>query len=448
MSPKPADSATPDSTSLDKKAAKILIVDDVPANLNTLYAILSAAGYEILAAPDGETALENAKPTKPDIILLDIMMPAPNGYQVCRELKQDAETADIPVIFITIKEEKESLHEAFRVGGVDYITKPFDKQELLLRVETHLKIRRLTTKLLEKNRKLEQEILRREHAEHARDEAEDALQIADEQLSLISQREVEQWGIDNFVGKSQTIRRILAEIRRLHKNDTVNVLITGESGTGKELIARAIHFGGGRSKRPFIAVNCSAIPLQLAESAFFGHVRGAFTGADAEHRGYFEVASGGTLFLDEIGDMSPELQAKLLRVIEDGFVNPIGGAKQKRVDVRIIAATNADLMAKTQAEKFRRDLYFRLAQFVVNVPSLHERRDDIPLLIQHFINIFAKQTGIETPTINAESLEALMAYSFPGNVRELKNIIEYALISSEGKEIQPSHRNGLASLQH
>ncbi|MCH8294859.1 sigma-54-dependent Fis family transcriptional regulator, partial [Candidatus Poribacteria bacterium] len=346
MNPKQTDSVTPDSTSLKKKKARILIVDDVPANLNALYAILAVEGYEILAAPDGEFALKNAKRAKPDIILLDIIMPDPDGYQVCRELKQDSATADIPVIFITIKEEKESLHKAFRVGGVDYITKPFDKEELLLRIETHLKIRRLTTGLLEKNRKLEQEILRRQQAEHARDEAEDTLQIVDEQLSLISQREAEQWGVDSFVGKSQTIRQILGEIRRLHKNDTVNVLITGESGTGKELVARAIHFGGSRSKRPFIPVNCCAIPVQLAESAFFGHVQGAFTGANTERRGYFEVASGGTLFLDEIGDMPPELQAQLLRVIEDGCVSPIGGTTEKHVDVRVIAATNADLMAK------------------------------------------------------------------------------------------------------
>ena len=405
----------------------------------TLYTILAAEGYEILAAPNGKIALKNAKPAKPDIILLDIIMPDPDGYQVCRELKQDSATADIPVIFITIKEEKESLHKAFRVGGVDYITKPFDKEELLLRIETHLKIRRLTTELLEKNRKLEQEILRRQQAEHARNEAEDTLQIVDEQLSLISQREAEQWGVDSFVGKSQTIRQILGEIRRLHKNDTVNVLITGESGTGKELVARAIHFGGSRSKRPFIPVNCCAIPVQLAESAFFGHVQGAFTGANTERLGYFEVASGGTLFLDEIGDMPPELQAQLLRVIEDGCVSPIGGTTEKHVDVRVIAATNADLMAKMKTGSFRKDFYFRLAQFTVNVPSLHERREDIPLLTQHFIKIFAQQMGIDTPTISAESLDALMAYSFPGNVRELKNLIERAMIESGESAIQPEH---------
>ncbi|MCZ6677003.1 MAG: sigma-54 dependent transcriptional regulator [Candidatus Poribacteria bacterium] len=429
-----------------QKSAKILIVDDVPANLNTLYAILDRAGYEVLAAPNGAIALKNAAQATPDIILLDIMMPNLDGYEVCRKLKQNPATARIPVIFITAKEEKESLHQAFRVGGVDYIQKPFEKEELLLRIETHLEICRLTKQLLEKNtaltlanEQLRLEIAGRQQAEEARDQAEEALSVADEQLSLISQREAEQWGIASFVGKSQTVGNILKQIRRLHRHDAINVLIFGESGTGKELIARAIHFGSAKAKAPFIPVNCSAIPLELAEAAFFGHIRGAFTGANAPRKGYFEVADGGTLFLDEIGDMPPELQAKLLRVIEDGRVIPVGSMTEKRVDVRIIAATNTDLQAKMDDGVFRMDFYFRLAQFIVDVPPLRERREDIPLLTTHFIKMFAQEMGIENPTMSTSALERLMSYRFPGNVREFKNIVEHALISSNGTEIQPSH---------
>lgn len=445
MSRDKIDSVTPDLASFNLIGAKILIVDDIPANLNVLYDTLAKENYEVLAAPSGEIALKNAQRANPDLILLDIVMPDINGYEVCRRLKQNQATADIPVIFITIREEKESLSKAFGAGGVDYITKPFEKEELLLRVETHLRISQLTKALLQKNHELQKEISRREQAEHAKVEAEEALLTADEQLSLISQREVQRWGITGFVGKSQTVRKTLEEIHRLHKNETINVLITGESGTGKELVARAIHFGGSRAKGPFIPVNCSAIPLELAESALFGHVRGAFTGANTDRKGYFELAGGGTVFLDEIGDMPLQLQAKLLRVLEDGCITRVGGMSEKRVDFRIIAATNADLQTKMSDDMFRQDLYFRLARFTVNVPSLRERREDIPLLIEHFLKMLATEMGIESPTISAESLEALMSYSFPGNVRELKNIIEYALILSEGAEIQPLHLHFISS---
>ncbi len=254
MSRDKIDSVTPDLASFNLIGAKILIVDDIPANLNVLYDTLAKENYEVLAAPSGEIALKNAQRANPDLILLDIVMPDINGYEVCRRLKQNQATADIPVIFITVREEKESLSKAFGAGGVDYITKPFEKEELLLRVETHLRISQLTKALLQKNHELQKEISRREQAEHAKVEAEEALLTADEQLSLISQREVQRWGITGFVGKSQTVRKTLEEIHRLHKNETINVLITGESGTGKELVARAIHFGGSRAKGPFIPV--------------------------------------------------------------------------------------------------------------------------------------------------------------------------------------------------
>ncbi|MBI1923308.1 sigma-54-dependent Fis family transcriptional regulator [Candidatus Poribacteria bacterium] len=414
--------------------AKILIVDDIPANLNMLSDTLEPEGYDILAAPSGEVALQLVSRNLPDLILLDVMMPKGiDGFETCRQLKQEPTTAEIPVIFVTAKDETESLVEGFRVGGVDYIAKPFEKEEVLARVGTHLKISQLTKELMAKNRKLQLEIAKRR-------QAEDALELADGQLSMISDLEAERWGLrGGFVGKSPTIQKILADIRRLHRTGNTNVLIMGESGTGKELIARAIHFGGPRAKGPFIPVNCTAIPKELGESSFFGHARGAFTGAHADKKGYFELASGGTLFLDEIGDMPLDLQAKLLRVLEDGNVMPVGGISEKRVDVRVLAATNADIQKKMKVDAFRPDLYYRLAGFTVTVPPLRERPEDIPLLVSHFLKLFAAEMGMEKPAFSPDALSMLQSYDFPGNIRELKNIIEHALIQNGGGVIQPEH---------
>lgn len=419
---------------------QVLIVDDHPANLKVLRDALEPEGYIILGASNGEDALRITARALPDIILLDIVMPPGiDGYEVCRQLKQNQSTVQIPVIFITIKEEKESLLEGFRVGGVDYITKPFEKEEVLARVETHLKIARLTQGLLQKNseltlanQKLQQEITRRE-------QAEDALKTADEHLSVISQNEAERWGIAGFVAQSKTMAKIMADIRKIQSAGATGVLITGESGTGKELIARAIHFGGPRAKKAFMPVNCSAIPSELAESTLFGHVRGAFTGANTDKKGYFELAHEGTLFLDEIGDMPLELQPKLLRVLEDGCFIPVGGTHQKCMDVRVLAATNTDIQAQIAEGKFREDLYYRLARFTVVVPPLRERPEDIPLLASHFLNLFATEMVLKLPPLSHDALAALESYPFPGNVRELKNIIEGALIESGGGEIMPEH---------
>jgi len=339
---------------------EVLIVDDIPDNLKMLWDALEPEGYKILAASNGKEALRIAEGALPDIILLDIMMPEMDGYEVCRQLKQDETTQDIPVIFITAKEEREGVIKGFRVGGVDYIIKPVEKEEVLLRVKTHLQINRLTQTLSEKNSDLEQRTeeltLANQRLQEAnqqlqqeiarRKQAEEDKQKADEQLSVISQQEAQRWGIEGFVGKSKTIGKILADVRSLQSTGTTSVLITGESGTGKELIARAIHFGGIRAKKPFIPLNCSTIPGELAESTLFGHLKGGFTGANTTRKGYFEVASGGTLFLDEIGDMPLQLQPKLLRVIEDGCIMPVGDTREKHVDVRIIAATNQNLTEK------------------------------------------------------------------------------------------------------
>jgi transcriptional regulator with GAF, ATPase, and Fis domain len=255
------------------------------------------------------------------------------------------------------------------------------------------------------------------------------------QLSLLSQRETERWGLEGFVGHSPTIQKIFSDIRLLQESGSTSVLINGESGTGKELVARAIHFGSGRRDGPFVPINCAAMPSELVESMLFGHTKGAFTGADADRVGYFEMAHEGTLFLDEIGKMPLGLQAKLLRVLEDGQVWRLGADQGRQVDFRLVAATNADLLS----DGFRQDLYFRLARFTVTAPPLRQRRQDIPLLACHFLRLFAGEMGHEVPLLNAAVLEDLQDYDFPGNVRELKNIIERTLIESAGAEIQPHH---------
>ena len=411
---------------------KILIVDDTPANIDLLTAALEPHGYEILAAPGGELGLKIAAKALPDLILLDVVMPGRDGFAICRELKADDATREIPVLFITAKQETASVVNGFRVGAVDYILKPFQADEVVGRVETHLKISRLTHELQRNNAELEAEVARRRTAEEARERA-------DARLSTFSAREAERWGLAGFVGHSRMIRGILKDIERLHQFPNTSVLITGESGTGKELIARAIHFDSPRAKAPFVPVNCVAIPTELAESMLFGHLKGSFTGATADRKGWFELADGGTLFLDEIGDMPAALQAKLLRVLEDGEVTPVGAAQSRHVDVRVICATNADLAAKIATGAFRQDLYFRIARFIVQTPPLRDRPEDVPLLAAHFLKIFAEEMGMAPPPLAPEAVEWLSAYAFPGNVRELKNAIERALIASGGTAIERKH---------
>lgn len=411
---------------------KILLVDDVPANLAVLTAALEPEGYEIFAAPNGSTALKVAAKAKPDLILLDIMMPELDGFETCRRIKANEATRDIPVIFITARNEMESVVAGFRAGGVDYVVKPFQADEVLSRVKTHLRLNRLTRELLEKNHALEAEIKRRE-------QAETELRQADDKLAAFSDLEAARGNIDGLIGNSTQLRKIVEEIRKLHNFANTSVLITGESGTGKELVARAIHFGSTRAKGTFVPVNCVAIPSELAESILFGHVKGAFTGATADRKGCFELADGGTLFLDEIGDMPLGLQVKLLRVLEDGCVMPVGASQPRQVDVRVIAATNADLDARIAAGTFRADLYFRLARYTVATPPLRGRLEDVPLLAAHYLKVFAAEMGQQPPGLSREVTAALKAYTYPGNIRELKNIIERALIQSGGETILPEH---------
>jgi DNA-binding NtrC family response regulator len=347
-------------------------------------------------------------------------------------LKAEPETRDIPIIFITSRRETEFVLRGFQLGAIDYIEKPFQAEEVVTRVATHLKINRLTRELQQRNAELEKEIKLRREAEHAREKS-------DQRLTALAAREAQRWGLAGFVGESPHLRRILDDIQRLQQFGKTSVLITGESGTGKELVARAVHHHSPRATGPFIPVNCVAIPGELAESLFFGHTKGAFTGATSDRKGWFELADGGTLFLDEIGDMPATLQAKLLRVLEDGEVTPVGCTTPRQVDVRVLSATNADLPARIAAGDFRQDLYFRLARYTIANPPLRDRRDDLPLLASHFLSLFATEMGLNPPPLTSDALSALAAHSFPGNVRELKNVMERALILSGGKPIRREH---------
>ena len=411
---------------------KVLIIDDTPANIRVLSQTLEPEGYEIFTAAHGEQGLILAARVMPDVILLDVVMPGRNGYAICRELKQNAATRDIPVLFVTARQEVDDVLRGFQAGATDYVVQPFRAEEVVARVKAHSEIARLTRELKERNRELEEEIGRRRTAEAERREVRERLTLLSEEASL-------RWGLESLVGQSSEMRKVLADIERLRHFPTTNVLITGESGTGKELVARALHYGSVRKEAPFVPVNCAAIPADLAESTFFGHVKGAFTGATSDRKGCFERADGGTLFLDEIGDMDTVLQAKLLRVLEDGEYTPVGSARAKRGDIRIVAATNADLQAKIAIGRFREDLYFRLARYIVYTPALRERPGDIPTIAGHFLAQLSSEMGMTPPVLSEAALAILSAHSFPGNVRELRNLIERALIDSGGGIIGPEH---------
>ena len=269
--------------------AKILVVDDVAENRRLLLETLEPVGYSVSVAPSGEVALRVAKANPPDLVLLDVMMPGMNGYETCAQLHAHPATGETPVIFVTAKSDLADMIEGFEAGGVDYITKPVQTEEVLIRVRTHLKIHSLKRELQRKNEVLQSEIAQRKRAE--------------EKVSELSEREADRWGLKGYIGQSDAFKTTSSEIERLTRFPKTNVLITGESGTGKELVARAIHYGSESRENSFVAVNCAAIPRDLVESSFFGHVKGAFSGASSDKRGYFQEADGGSLFLDEIGDM-------------------------------------------------------------------------------------------------------------------------------------------------
>jgi len=417
----------------------LLLVDDKPDNLDILIHHLGDAGYDLAVALSGEEALKLAKEQVPSLILLDVMMPGIDGFETCTLLKLSPATRDIPVIFMSALSDTDSKVKGFNAGGVDFVTKPLQREEILARINAHLTIQQQRHLLQTQNKSLENLNNELKNQINRREVVEQALSVADKKLSALTDKEARQWGIDSFIGHSPLVTAVLEEVRSLQQVDKTNVLILGESGTGKELISRAIHFGSSRKDQPFVAVNCSAIPSELADAEFFGHSKGAFTGAINDRSGYFSQADNGTLFLDEIGDMPLTLQAKLLRVLEDGKVSPVGSNTINKVNVRIVAATNVDLRGKVKAKTFRQDLYYRLSGYVITLPALRERINDIPYLTDHFLTQLAQQMGREKSAITEQAMHVLQSYHFSGNVRELKNLIEHALISSRGGTIDIQH---------
>src|SRR5688572_3832666 len=363
--------------------ATILIVDDEPANRDLLEQELADAGYRTLSAASGEEAIQAGE--KADLILLDVMMGGIDGYETCRRLKAGESTRAIPVIFLTALSESFEKVRGFGTGAVDYVTKPFDIEELLARIRTHLSLRR--------------------EMQGPRPPAAAAT---------------------GMVGESPAMAAVKAKIAQVAVTEST-VLILGETGTGKELVATAIHEQGPRKSGPLVKVNCAALPRELVESELFGHEKGAFTGAAQQRQGRFELADGGTLFLDEVGELPPEAQAKLLRVLQEREFERVGGTKTLRVDVRLIAATNRDLQ-----QQVRPDLYYRLNVFPISLPPLRERREDIPVLVQHLAEKAARKLGRELEAVSPVFLARAAAHDWPGNVRELENVIERALIMSGG----------------
>jgi two-component system, NtrC family, response regulator AtoC len=381
----------------DKK--QILIADDEPNLRRVLGAQLTRDGHEVHLVADGGEALSVLKDNHIDLLICDLRMPVLDGMELLREAL--VIYPGLPVIMITAHGTVDNAVEALKTGAFDYITKPFDQEELRAIVRKALRTQDLS----------------------ARD-ATPANSAANSKYGII--------------GQSAAISEVYSVIERVADSPTT-VLVTGESGTGKELVARALHEQSSRRDRPFIKVNCAAIPRELIESEFFGHERGAFTGAVASKPGRFELASGGTLFLDEIGSIPLETQVKLLRALQEGEFERVGGVRTLKVDVRLVAATNTDLKKQTEEGSFREDLFYRLNVVAVRLPALRERVGDIPLLVDHFVQKYNQRLGKALTGLNAEALNLLSAYHWPGNVRELENVLERAILFADGDRVFAEH---------
>jgi len=386
-------------------AQTILIIDDEANLRKTLAEILCGKGYEILEAADGVEAVELLKRRTPDLVFTDWRMPRLGGEDVLRHIHGDQRLATIPVIVITAFGSSHNAIEAVRLGAYDFVMKPFDLEEISLTVE----------------RALAHSSLNREVADlRARVERQNTL------------------GTGRLIGSSSRMLDAFKMIGKVAETDTT-VLICGESGTGKELVAEAIHQYSRRKENAFVVVNCAALPETLLESELFGYERGAFTGAASRKVGRFELAEGGTIFLDEIGELSSNLQAKLLRVLQDHTFERLGGTETKSGDFRVLAATNRDLDATVRERLFREDLYYRLNVVRINVPPLRERRADIVLLAEHFLRLYSENSGLPAIGFSEEAILLLQTYSYPGNVRELENMVERAVLMARGRAIMPSH---------
>ncbi len=371
------------------------MIDDEPVLQDVLSTLLRGAGFEYHGATSAADGLRRLHDEEIDVVLLDLMLPDRPGLELLPEIK--AHDAHLPVVVITAYSSVESAIEAMRLGAFHYVPKPFKNEEVLHLVRRAAERRRLQVENLQLRSRLE--------------------------------------GMGEIVGTSRRMQEVYELIRRAAPARS-NILITGESGTGKELVARAVHRLSPRRGEPFVPVHTSAIPSDLLESTLFGHVKGAFTGAVSSRKGLFEAAHGGTLFLDEVGTVSLETQTKLLRVVQEREIRRVGGVDARPIDVRLVAATNVDLWAEVQEGRLREDLYYRLNVITIDLPPLRERREDIPLLVAHFLQIYTEENDRNVLGFTPEAIDALAEYSWPGNVRELENTVERAVVLSRGETIE------------
>lgn len=387
--------------------ARVLVIDDETNMRRGLVELIESEGFAALEAIDGEEAanLLRGGQSAPDIIFLDLRMPKLDGLSLLR-LIRDEHLTDAPVVIISAYGDSAKTIEAIRLGAYDYITKPLDLDELLATLHRAAEQRRLNV--------------------------EAAAERQDRQAPAAGGAAVE------MIGASRAMREVFKQIGRLAATDAT-VLIVGESGTGKELVAHAIHRHSARASGPFVAVNCGALPDNLIESELFGHERGAFTGADRQKKGRFELGHTGTLLLDEVGELTPSAQVKLLRALQERRFERVGGAQTVAVDVRVIAATNRDLKSEVGEKRFREDLYYRLSVVEMRLPPLRARLADVPQLAEYFIERAAERHHAKPKLLSDAALRALLAYRFPGNVREMENMIERAVVTSVGDVILPAH---------
>ncbi len=376
---------------------RILVVDDEQSMCDFMEIMLKKEGYEVATSVSGHEAVQMASSDNYDLIIADLMMPEMSGLELLKKVKSARPEQDFLVM--TAFASVDTAIEAMKEGALDYISKPFKVDEIRLVIEKSVK----NHNLKKENKELKEKI----------------------------QKDT---SFDNFVGQSEEVSKLKKLAQKVSATDST-VLIRGESGTGKDLIAKAIHSSSERSTGPFITINCAALPETLLESELFGYKKGAFTGAIKDKDGLFKVADGGTFFLDEIGNTSPAIQVKLLRVLEDKIITPVGDTRPVEVDVRLIAATNADLEEDVKGGRFREDLFYRLNVIPIQIPPLRERTEDIPILANHFISAFCQRSNLDLKILTPEALEVLRKYNWPGNVRELENCIERAVLLSRAGNI-------------
>jgi DNA-binding NtrC family response regulator len=379
--------------------ARVLIVDDEAAIRESLEALLSMEGFHVTMAADGPSGLEALSSAEYDLLLLDLALPGESGIDLLPRILEMQ--PGLPVIMITAYGKVANVVDAIRAGAENFVQKPWDNEKLLADIRAAIGRRRA-----------EEEVVQLKRA-----------------LKL-------RYNFENIVGKSEPMLRLFDLVAQVAPSRST-VLVQGESGTGKELIAKALHANSPRREKPFVPVNTGAVPSDLLESTLFGHVKGAFTSAVAAKKGLFEVANGGTLFLDEIGTMGMDMQAKILRVLQDRRFMHLGGTQEIQVDVRIIAATNVDLQQAVREGKFREDLFYRLNVICLELPPLRARREDIPLLATHFLKFYADENDVPVPTLSAEALRIIMDYEWPGNVRELENAMERGVVLATTRTITP-----------